>query len=359
MTDPLNYILTEVLAADTYGPAATLGPIADVIDGIDVRVERADAIFQVAKGGSSDLSWLESREYTMRPGSRFIGNIGGIRFRNAVAGAQALITAAVTGPDEPRIGPLIPLPATGIGNPLLQLESLPAAGATFGPFDVGDWPALFLGALALDTGQGIRLSALYPAVFPAGLTLGAYEVTRSLDVLNTPAHYTAGPPVGVGGLVVENLASQVTISVGKNGVGDDAHGSIYVAPCNFSRHQLIPPVPTSGVTPETLLNVSGNVGAGASVTYLVPPFKGVGSFLFVGTSTGANQGPWKITLSANDFQDQQLGPETFDNNGGLLAAGTSLTAEIPLLAVPAVLTVRNTGTALSSFLATIVIKESS
>lgn len=347
MSESIQTILTQAVCADQYGAALTLGPLPDVVDGIDLQVERADVMFQVARGSGSDVSWLESREYQMRPGSRFVGNVAGIRFRNATAGAAAIVTAAVTGPDEPRLGPVIPLPATGIGDPLLQLNSLPVSGSIFGPFDVGDWPNLLMGAIGKDNAQGISVQAIYQLL--PGAVGGGFQPLRQLQTLKSSAAFRAGPPTGSGLLVVQNLLAQVKLRVDWNG-GAAANGSVFIAPCAFERHQLV-----GFGEPETVADFNDVIAAGATLNYLVAPYKGVGQ-LALDISSGAG-GPLRAVLSVNDYLDSRPGQILWTNHGNLLAAASGLVAEVPLLPTPMLLAITNTGGVNATFTATIVTKE--
>lgn len=353
MADALNTILTAAVVQDGYTPDLTLGPIAGVVDGIDLQVERADVLFQVARGSdSASLAWLESREYQMRPGSRFVGNVAGIRFRNATPGAAAVVTAAILGADEPRLGPVIPLPATGIGDPLVQLTELPAGGgpATFGPFDVGDWPSLLLGAYAGDVGQGVRLSAEYDLI--ATGYGGGFSAERALHVLNSNAYIGGGQPSGL--LVCENLLSQVSINVVWLG-GVAAHGGVFVAPCAFTKQQLVDTVETPGILLATDATLCG---AGVSQKWLLPPYKGVGSLEFIATNAG---GPWRVQLDPVDYGNVSPSNANLYSNAGALFAGALAQPpiEVPLVPMPMVLTVTNTGGAGANYRATLTVKEPS
>lgn len=332
MADSLNYILTEVAAADGYTPAATLGPLPDIIDGIDIQIERADAVFQIARGSGPELAWLENREYTMRPGTRFIGNVSGIRFRNANAGSPALVTASLTGPDEPRIGPRIPLPATGVGDPLLQASlATIVSGKILGPFDVGDWPGIILGAQITGGGAGLgaRIQAQW-ATFPGGV-----NTARSLDVL-IPAADIAGGGAQTGLLVVRNVLPQVSLRIDTSGA---VAGNVFATPCYLSRNvfaggSLIVPV---GNYLLDAVNVA--VNAGATRLFMLPPYPGRIALNFI---TGAS-GPYNVFVFGDDFNDSRNGGRLLSNNGNPVAAFTGATLEFAGIAAPMIVSVTNTG----------------
>ena len=327
-SNSLNTILISELVADSYTPDLTLGPMPDIVDGIDLQVERADVLFQIARGDQSASAWLESREYLMRPGSRFVGNVSGIRFKNATPGAQAVVTAAVTGPDEPRLSPVIPLPATGIGDPLLQMIGLPPNGTILGPFDVGDWPSLLVAAAAQEAGQGIQLSPLY------SLFAGAAVAPRSLTVLNGGGLGYTGGQANKGIAVVQNLAGQVSVQVNWQG-GTGIPSGIFIAPCAFPQHQ---PFQSATITdaPEVLMRGTGNVAAGGQDTYLIPPFGGIAQLF----ATVGGAGPWQFNLQDLGFNNA-LGALLLQSLGPGVGADNYI-EEIATVARPMLLTIKNT-----------------
>lgn len=338
----MNEILTDAVTGDGYSEALTLGPF-DSVEAIDVQTERADVFFQVAtdpgQGGSP--VWLD-REYAHRPGTRHLERVNGIRFRSKQAGSSAIVNASITDDSLPLISPRIPLPASGVGDALLELSSPLAAGSSFGPFDVGDFPALLVAASAATgaAGQGIAVELDYQDV------LGG-SIPRELQVLKAPAAYVAGD-ASIGFLVVENLSRLVRVGINLSG---GTNGAVYVAPCAALRQQEPVPQGPTGDMPGYLFSTNArNINAGVTQKFLVPPYRGKARLSFDATS-GVG-GPYRLFVQGNDFQDfATVTPDQFlfSNRGNLVPVNTALEVDIVTIPAPMVIGVVNTGGAAGTY----------
>lgn len=272
----MNESLTSAVCQDDYTDALTLGPEPGIMDGCDITIEAADVLMQFNIGPTGSNYW-DDREYRMRPGTRHVDNICGVQFRNYVAGAQAVVTAALTGPAKPRLGPITPLSGAAIGDPILELVALNlgAGDQLFGPFDVGDWQSilLYLNQQTAGAGNGAKLSANY--AMPSGVSLTqAVQVSRNNHVQ----------------LIVENVIEEVTIEV----VGAGASiVDVLVSPCNLDR-QLLRGAPVTGLL---LHQAAQAVGAGATLQTVIPAFQGKAQTIF----RGLTGGPYNVVLTALDY----------------------------------------------------------
>lgn len=102
----MNEQLFGQVSGDDYTDALTLGPVPRVMDGLDLTVQAGDVFAQFARKVDTGVQPWDDREYLLHPGSRHVDNVCGARFRSAVSGVPALITASLTGPDQPQIGPI-------------------------------------------------------------------------------------------------------------------------------------------------------------------------------------------------------------------------------------------------------------
>jgi hypothetical protein len=341
----VNEILVDALVGDTYTDALTLGPEPGVMDGCDITIERADVLMQFAVGDTGDVYW-QDHEYPMRPGTRHVNEVCGVRFRNKQSGAAAILNAALTGPGQPRLDPIIPLPATGIGDPLVSVQSGGNAfnpTSSFGPFDVGDWPALLIAlGLGVTATKGARASALY-TLFP---TFGN-PYAAQLEVWSGPGGGANRSRFGI--LVVENLLSQVTIELDTSGAPS---GAFLVAPCAFTRQQIWQQL---GDRPATLLHTGlQNVAAAGNLTFLIPPYKGVGQ---TSLSLGSTGGPATISIVALDYTGATSEQVAYQQG---LAVNNAYIIEHALVPSPMLVTVTNTNAgAVMPIAVDIVIKEPS
>ena len=201
----MNEALNAVQAADGYTDALTLGPLpATNVDGADVTIQGAAVLAQVFRKSLQGEQAQDDREYLFLPGSRHLANIAGLRFRNAVAGIPAIVTASLTGPDIPLIGPIfgdIPI----VGAPLLLPQQVPLdAGGNAVNFFSGVPPTGYSGLLVMvDTGTAgpvwMRVGATVPGFVNTRQNIYLPAVTRSFFVLNLPAatvgvDFVAGNP---------------------------------------------------------------------------------------------------------------------------------------------------------------------
>lgn len=92
--------LDQVSAQDEYVDALRLGPDFDTVHAL-ITVEDNDAFMQFAQGGTGNWMWHTEREWRAIPQGMVIGNVIGVQFRNAVAGAVAKITADLLTPSDP------------------------------------------------------------------------------------------------------------------------------------------------------------------------------------------------------------------------------------------------------------------
>lgn len=95
MADYIN----NVAAADAYTPALSLGPNFDARTAV-ITVANNSALMQFAVGKIGDWRWTDEREYFSIPQSFRVGNIIGVRFRNANAGQVARILCTLSGEDD-------------------------------------------------------------------------------------------------------------------------------------------------------------------------------------------------------------------------------------------------------------------
>lgn len=92
--------LDNVAAEDVYADALSLGPDF-ATDTATVTIANNPVLMQFAIGKVGDWRWTEEREYFSIPQSFRIGNIVGIRFRNATPGAVAQVLCTLFGPADP------------------------------------------------------------------------------------------------------------------------------------------------------------------------------------------------------------------------------------------------------------------
>lgn len=95
MADYIN----NVAAADGYTTACTLGPDFQAKVAV-ITVANNPALLQFAVGRLGSWHWTDEREFFSIPQSFKVGNIIGVRFRNAVAGQVARILATLSGGDD-------------------------------------------------------------------------------------------------------------------------------------------------------------------------------------------------------------------------------------------------------------------
>lgn len=241
------------------------------MDGCDITIEAADVLMRFAIGPTGSNYWGD-REYRMRPGNRHVDNICGVCFRNYTAGAQAKVTAALTGPALPRLGAIIPLAVGGVGDPIVSLAGyeLDANDVNFGPFDVGDWTALFI-YLKQIAGGGSLVNIHYQ------LDNGD-QTTSSLS--QAPAAFNPAT------LVCQNVGEEVVLELVGNALGTII--DLVVAPSGFDRQQ---------VGAYFLCHQAArNINAGVTQNITARTFWGVAQTVFRGLSGG----PYNVVLQALD-----------------------------------------------------------
>lgn len=136
MADYIN----NVSAQDEYAAALTLGPTFTAKSAI-ITVANNPALMQFAIGRIGDWRWTDEREFFSIPQSFRVGNIVGIRFRNAVAGDPAQILCTLYGDADPVFEAGTPFTATlsatgsissNVIVPTVALASFPPANPSDG-----------------------------------------------------------------------------------------------------------------------------------------------------------------------------------------------------------------------------------
>lgn len=281
-------LLQNVATSDAYTPQATIGPALGVRQ-LTFQVLTAPVYGQYWKpeaGNKNAQPIQEKVERYFAAGTivSLADSICGVQFRSANPGRPATIEAELAFAGDP-IGEFQSTgaagPTSGVGNPIAVTTQ---GTVVFGPFDVGDWPALLL---QLITGaapaRGARLSAIYQ--------VGTTTIVRSLQ-----AAISFGGATQQGGLlVVENLARLVTIQIDTTAALASAP-SFSVSPCGFQKQQLYSvlgsnPDVLNGTGPGLTLDGSGNGRV------QLTPYKGKAQLL-VETAAGAN---FTFTVDAWDY----------------------------------------------------------
>ena len=107
MADYIN----NVAAADKYTNDLTIGPNFDAHTAV-ITVANNPALMQFAVGKLGDWRWTDEREYFSIPQSFKVGNVIGVRLRNANPGQVARILATLSGPDDVQFESGLPFTAT-------------------------------------------------------------------------------------------------------------------------------------------------------------------------------------------------------------------------------------------------------
>lgn len=96
MADYIN----NVPAADQYTAVCTIGPDFAAKTAV-ITVANNPVLMQFAVGKYGDWRWTDEREFFSIPQSFRVGNIIGVKFRNANPGQVARILAVLSGQDDP------------------------------------------------------------------------------------------------------------------------------------------------------------------------------------------------------------------------------------------------------------------
>jgi hypothetical protein len=116
--------INNVAAADKYTEALTLGPNFDA-KAVVVTVGNNPVLMQFATGKLGAWRWTDEREFFSIPQSFRVGNVVGVKFRNANPGAIARVLAVLAGDDDPDFQSGIPFTGTidaqGNVTPISQL----------------------------------------------------------------------------------------------------------------------------------------------------------------------------------------------------------------------------------------------
>lgn len=96
MADYIN----NVAAGDAYTAACTIGPDFDA-NFVVLTIANNPALLQFAVGVVGNWRWTDEREFFSIPQSFRVGNVVGVRVRNANAGSVARVLAVLAGGDDP------------------------------------------------------------------------------------------------------------------------------------------------------------------------------------------------------------------------------------------------------------------
>jgi hypothetical protein len=92
--------INNVAAGDLYTPECSLGPDFAAKYAV-VTIANNPALMQFAKGKIGDWRWTDEREFQSIPQSFRVGNVIGLRVRNASPGNVARVLAVLAGDDDP------------------------------------------------------------------------------------------------------------------------------------------------------------------------------------------------------------------------------------------------------------------
>lgn len=96
MADYIN----NIAAGDSYTAACTLGPSYDAKYAV-ITIANNPALMQFAIGHPGNWRWTDEREFQSIPQSFRVGNIVGVRIRNATPGQVARVMVVLAGDDDP------------------------------------------------------------------------------------------------------------------------------------------------------------------------------------------------------------------------------------------------------------------
>lgn len=92
--------INNVAAGDLYTDACTIGPKFDA-KAVVLTIANNAALMQFAIGTAGHWRWTDEREYLSIPQSFRVGNVIGVKVRNANAGKVARVLATLAGDDDP------------------------------------------------------------------------------------------------------------------------------------------------------------------------------------------------------------------------------------------------------------------
>lgn len=109
-SDVADFINNEA-AADEYTAACTIGPNFDA-RAVVLTIANNPALMQFAVGRLGAWRWTDEREYFSIPQSFRVGNVIGVRVRNANPGQIARVLATLGGDDDPDFQSGLPFTGT-------------------------------------------------------------------------------------------------------------------------------------------------------------------------------------------------------------------------------------------------------
>lgn len=190
MADYIN----NVACGDNYTPALTIGPNYDGKSCV-ITVANNPVLMQFALGKLGEWRWTDEREFFTIPQSFQVGNVIGVRFRNANAGQVARVLAVLAGDDDPLFQSGMPFTGTltAAGNVvpagsgltgLVNANGTVGAGTGFTPVRnaVGNYSVTFTTPFAappliLVTVADPAIGASVDAVIVSGsVTAGGFQV---------------------------------------------------------------------------------------------------------------------------------------------------------------------------------------
>ena len=136
MADYIN----NVAAGDQYTDACTIGPNYDAKTAV-ITIANNSALMQFAVGRLGNWRWTDEREFFSIPQSFKVGNVIGVKIRNANAGQVARVLATLSGDDDIEFESGLPFTGTLGANgsissnviiPTTPLASFPPANPTDG-----------------------------------------------------------------------------------------------------------------------------------------------------------------------------------------------------------------------------------
>jgi hypothetical protein len=133
--------INNVAAGDQYTPACTIGPNFSC-NNVVLTIANNAALMQFAVGAEGNWRWTDEREFLSIPQSFRVGNVVGVRVRNAQAGQVARVLAVLAGGDgdpdfqsgQPFVGILTPsgtiVPANVVTG-IVEADGSINSGTTF------------------------------------------------------------------------------------------------------------------------------------------------------------------------------------------------------------------------------------
>lgn len=288
----MNEAIAAAVCQDNYADALTLGPFpAENVDGADVTVQGAGVLAQLFRKSLLGEQSADDREYLLLPGSRHLSNIAGVKFRNQFAGVPAVITASLTGPDIPLVGPVFAdVPA--VGAPLFVPQSVPlTAGVSpaLGPFPL---PSSYGAVLVMvDVGNAVGPLWMNVRGTPSGFPAAGINSFYLLD----DSAFGGAAGVGRSFFVVEIAGGVVQVDFDHGNVAGRPINSVGIWPTNLPPGTYVPPF--NGNMPNSNLSLGTSTGgtglsvaaAGGNITADLNPFYGSATLSYWFNAVAANE----------------------------------------------------------------------